>query len=151
MTPTAVPNETTNDTGASTASDTENIGDNFEMDYEGRLQHKKRSKRPIAPKWQKNEAKRLRSEGEAYLGYRRADKKVYHDAPRSAWKLGAPCSSVECIRRKNRQCSEITQDQRKKIFTVFWKQTNWDQRKTFVVNHVELKEKIKTYTENQSR
>lgn len=95
----------------------------------------------------KNETKKLRSEGKPY-GYRRSDGVVYQDTPREARKLGAPCTSKECVRRKNRQCSRITEHQRQKIFNRFWKQTTWDQRRTFVINHVKRLAVKRIYTDN---
>lgn len=109
----------------------------------------KRRRKPAAPKWRKVETKTLRSEGKPYMGYRRLNGVVYQDQPREARKLGPPCTSNECIRRKKRQCSRITEEQRMKVFELFWNQTSWDQRKTFVANHVQLEAKQKSYTRKQ--
>lgn len=84
------------------------------------------------------------------MGYRRTQAgQIYQDTPREARKLGSPCLSKECERRKNRKCSKITETQRKEIFGRFWDQSSWDQRRTFVVNHVQKISKAKTYTDKE--
>lgn len=47
--------------------------------------------------------------------------------------MGEKCNSKKCTISKNSQCSEITDDQRQVLFTKFWSNMDWSQRKTFVV------------------
>jgi hypothetical protein len=54
----------------------------------------------------------------------------------------------ECIRRKSHQCSKISQEWRQEFFHKFWSQSNWDQKKTYVVNHVDRIPKKKTYADD---
>ena len=113
---------------------------------------RKRNRKPNSGIWRRNEAKVQRSEGRAYTGYQRVNKRVIHDTLRTARKMGAPCKSKECLQRKARMCLEISKEQRLKIFEDFWQKTSWDQKKTYVVCHVILSPTKRRHTDgNESR
>nr|XP_022900236.1 uncharacterized protein LOC111413475 [Onthophagus taurus]XP_022905178.1 uncharacterized protein LOC111417195 [Onthophagus taurus]XP_022907172.1 uncharacterized protein LOC111418744 [Onthophagus taurus] len=110
---------------------------------------RKRSITAQPDKWAKNSAKRSRMEGKAYMGYSRTKEgKVKQNVPKEARKMGSSCKSKECLRVKSRNCSEINDVQRNAIFTKFWSEMNWDQRKVFVINHIEKTVTKRTYTKS---
>ncbi|CAH2095922.1 unnamed protein product [Euphydryas editha] len=86
--------------------------------------------------------------GEEYLGYRRdgmvsGNEKffVLHDIPRPAREMGPRCTSTFCTKSKVRGCSNLSDDERHHIFSKFWKDMTWEQRKQYVVSNVLLCEK----------
>ncbi|KAG8317448.1 hypothetical protein J6590_108362 [Homalodisca vitripennis] len=81
--------------------------------------------------------------GQAYLGFRKtAEGKTYHDTEREGRRMGPPCTSRFCERSKVRFCNSIIQQERQEIFSNYWNNMNWDQRKVFIVNNV-LKTPVK--------
>ncbi|CAK1553213.1 unnamed protein product [Leptosia nina] len=82
--------------------------------------------------WTRNKCKKLRLEGESYMGYRRDSKqekfKVLHDVMRPAREIGPRCFSEFCKKSKLRGCNNIAETERQEIFIIFWKQMDWSQR-----------------------
>ncbi|XP_045485486.1 uncharacterized protein LOC110999393 isoform X1 [Pieris rapae] len=94
-------------------------------------------------KWDKSRVKIKRMKGEEYVGYRRDRKvqgnekfKVLHDIPRPAREMAPRCTSIFCTKSKIRGCPNLTDDERQDIFSKFWKNMTWDQRKQYVVSNV---------------
>ncbi|CAH0731003.1 unnamed protein product, partial [Brenthis ino] len=91
--------------------------------------------------WTKNKCKKLRLEGESYMGYRRDSKQekfqVLHDVMRPAREIGPRCFSEFCKKSKLRGCNNIAETERQEIFIIFWKQMDWSQRQQYVVSNVE--------------
>ncbi|CAG4973629.1 unnamed protein product [Parnassius apollo] len=94
-------------------------------------------------KWDKSITKIKRMKGEEYVEYRKDKKvlgnekfKVIHDIPRPAREMGPRCTSTFCTKSKVRGCSSLTEDERQNIFSKFWKDMSWDQKKQYVVSHV---------------
>lgn len=95
------------------------------LQYVGRKRHIKSN----PSSWNRNKAKSKRVRGEAYLGYRRKDKKstldiLYsiYDIHRDERKIGSPCLSTICKKWKTRHCLEIKYNDRIMIFNSFWKE-----------------------------
>ncbi len=109
---------------------------------------RKRKKKADTAAWKRNEAKSRREEGKSYMGFRQQGSTVVQDTPRDERKMGPPCTSRECTRRKNRKCSTISEEERARIFQHFWNQMNWDQKKTFVVCHVRMIPKKRSYADD---
>lgn len=63
--------------------------------------------------WKKT--KLIGMEGKAYRGYSRGDGKVINNISRQIRKLGTVCNSKDCIRTKNKPCSEISEQKRLRI------------------------------------
>lgn len=87
--------------------------------------------------WTKNNSKKLRMEGKEYLGYRRNGKgpkfSVLHDTIRPARMIGPPCTSEFCKKSKLRACDTIQDKERNTLFSIYWNNMTWDQRKQYVV------------------
>ena len=93
--------------------------------------------------------KKLRMSGQNYLGFRkpRNQKNTFHDTPREERQLKPRCT---CKKTLSKKCSEISEQNRATIFSKFWSQMNWDQRRTFVANTVRTGER-KRPIETESR
>lgn len=112
---------------------------------------RKRQRVVDSSKWKKHKNRKLRLEGEAYLGYSRKEGKVKQDTPREKRKLGPTCTSSKCIISENRQCELFQEADRKSIFEAFWSITDFTQRRVFVCSHTELKAPKKIQTDSDSR
>jgi len=78
--------------------------------------------------------------GEAYLGYRRKDKKstleILQDTPRMERKIGPPCQSTICQKWKTRHC--LKNDDRVQNFNRFWKDLiTWGEKQIFILSLIE--------------
>lgn len=113
------------------------------------LERKPRKRKAEPDKWSINETRRRRMEGKSYIGYRRVKGVITHDIQRPARELGPACTSKECVRMKNRNCSDLTKKIRQSIFTKFWGEMNWEQRRVFVINHVKKTPTKRVYTTNE--
>ncbi|XP_074026330.1 uncharacterized protein [Leptinotarsa decemlineata] len=93
--------------------------------------------------------KKLRMSGQNYLGFRKPKNQnnTFHDTPREERRLKPRCNCKKVIRRK---CQEVSEQNREKIFSKFWSQMNWDQRRTFVANTVRIGER-RRHIESESR
>ncbi|XP_022823936.1 uncharacterized protein LOC111362603 [Spodoptera litura] len=109
------------------------------------LSHKKRQNKATKDpnKYKRNINKELRMKGENYLGYRRDRKakinetfKVKQDVFKPARSIKPPCTSAFCKKSKLRSCDNINEQQRKYLFENFWKNMNWEQRRSFITSHV---------------
>ena len=87
-------------------------------------------------------AKRMRVE--AYIGkvYSKTEKK-YEEICRNAVELGARCGGKVCDTPKSKtiHCHAVSEDERKELFDVFWKQIDWDQRRIYVCSMINVVEK----------
>lgn len=94
--------------------------------------------------WIRDKVKRARERGEAYYGYcnknvdAKSGRRSFGRALREQRSLGPPCTSSFCERSKKRQCSRFTETIRQHIFDRFWKTLGWDERKTFIVESVDI-------------
>lgn len=109
------------------------------------LSHKKRQNKATKDpkKYKRNINKELRMKGENYLGYRRDRKaktnetfKVKQDVFKPARSMKPACTSAFCKKSKLRSCDNINEQQRQYLFENFWKNMNWEQRRSFITSHV---------------
>lgn len=136
------------------SSDSECVSEK-ENEY-GNMNHgRKRSKNSNPENWKKKKAQKMRMYGQAYLDYTRSrEGKIKQDKMRSARKLGPRCTSKKCEISKVRFCNEFSEEIRKNIFSAFWNNMTWDQRKVFVSSHVSrfnTKRCTKNFDENSRR
>ncbi|CAB3224987.1 unnamed protein product [Arctia plantaginis] len=97
--------------------------------------------------------------GENYLGYRRdieakdnAKFKVKQDVFKPARSMEPPCTSAFCKKSKLRSCDNINEQQRQYLFENFWKNMNWEQRRSFITSHVnKVPKKITKNPESSKR
>lgn len=76
-------------------------------------------------------------EGKEYLGYTKSKGEVMkQNKIREARSLKPTCTSATCRKSKKRMCEKFTEGERSCIFDKFWSELNWDQRKIYVVAHV---------------
>lgn len=110
-----------------------------------------RRKKPCIEEWRRNKSKKLRMNGEEYLGFTRAaDGKVFQNKIRPARKMGPRCTSKTCLTSNVRSCHRLTEDVRKQLHSEFWSM-NWDQRKVYVSSHVTLTDVKRKTTAEESR
>ncbi|CAH1953979.1 unnamed protein product [Acanthoscelides obtectus] len=81
-----------------------------------------------------------------------ADQNGVLEETRKERKQGERCNSETCKNSSKRKCNEIREEARKEMFTAFWKNLSWDQRKVYVCNLVSRQETSrKTKDENSRR
>lgn len=98
---------------------------------------KKRRKIKCPENWHDIKNKRLREEGKAYVGWsRNKGQKHKRGADREARQMGPRCTSRLCEKSKIRNCSKMTDDERKLLFNHFWSKMSWDQRKVYICSLV---------------
>lgn len=150
----------------SSASDTPSCSSKVvilsDVPYHGDLlSHKKRQNKATKDpkKYKRNVNKELRMKGENYLGYRRDRKaktnetfKVKQDVFKPARSMKPPCNSTFCKKSKLRSCNNINEQQRQYLFESFWKNMNWEQRRSFITSHVnKVPKKITKNPESSKR
>lgn len=80
--------------------------------------------------WKRNVNKKLRMKGEAYLGYSRSKQNIIlHNVDRVGKSIRPACNSEVCKKSKKRKCNEINEEERLRMFSNFWKNLNWDEKK----------------------
>ena len=89
-------------------------------------------------------------EGLPYLGFSKPKgENSRHDTPRDGRKIGVVCTSRKCAQAKDRDCEKFTEEDRKEIFSKFWTEMNWDQRKVFVANLAQNVDKKRKMTKEE--
>lgn len=126
--------------------DTHGMADCGDMN-EGR----KRSKLANKTEWKRIKNQQARMKGKEYLGFSRANKKFQHSVPRAARQIGQRCSSKMCLTSKKRFCKTITEEARNEMFSKFWNNMTWDQRKVYVSGYISLQNTSRKTTQNESR
>ena len=99
-----------------------------------------------------NYARRMK--GDEYYGYKRTktNEQTYKSAEKRRSKaMGPACGSSFCEKSTVRKCETITDEQRQNVFDMFWKNMNWEQRKTYVANLVDVETPKQRKTEDESR
>ncbi|CAG9786300.1 unnamed protein product [Diatraea saccharalis] len=71
---------------------------------------RKRRKKADPSQWKRNINKKLRMEGKAYLGFRKAGSTVIQDIPRDERKIKPTCMSTVYANSKKRNCQYFTQE-----------------------------------------
>ena len=83
----------------------------------------------------RNETAVARIKGESYVGYHKKDDgTIEHDVPRPGRNLGERCLHVDLTAKSPRSymCGAITEKDREKIFTEFWKLSTWEAKRAMV-------------------
>lgn len=113
---------------------------------------KKRRRKSEKNEWPREKTKNRRMIGLEYLGYTRDRQgKISQNKERNARKLRPTCASVKCAKYKNRFCNTITENERKLIFTKFWEELSWDQKKLYVSGLIEIKPTGRKYVQDSKR
>lgn len=73
--------------------------------------------------WKRSKTTNCRMIGSSYVGYRRKNNKVTHDADRAARSQEPTCRSKTCLKSRNRFCDSFSEEQRKIIFKRFWERS----------------------------
>lgn len=99
--------------------------------------------------WQKNRNKKLRMQGQKYLGLKKDHngKYAYSIEREEREILPSKCS------KRCKHCALFTENERTEIFNRFWNNMDWDQKKIFVcsmVDKFEAKKKTEDSRRNQS-
>lgn len=129
-------------------SEEEQVDENSQSEI---LKKRKRSKKYNVDrnKWKRMENQLKRMKGDAYLGFtKKRNEKWKHDKPRQKRQMKERCNGRHCERTKVYFCDQITEDDRKEIFSRFWEHMNWDQKQIYVINQVKQVEPKRRSAEN---
>ncbi|MES9905049.1 MAG: hypothetical protein ABW168_20530 [Sedimenticola sp.] len=105
------------------------------------FEHKEPKKRKVKhdkSNYEKNINKRLRMEGKSYKGMEKRDGSWKYCAERNGRILTPKGCSKRCDRSKVLECTKFSEEDRQDIFTKFWANLNWDERKVYVISLVKL-------------
>ncbi|KAF6205544.1 hypothetical protein GE061_019717 [Apolygus lucorum] len=98
-------------------------------------------------KRKREQAKTHREKGEAYLGYHRKRStgngfvnRMIQDNPKNPKVMGPPSDSVKCKKWATRSCETVSETDRHKLFTSFWKDMSWDSKKMFICSLADIKQ-----------
>ncbi|GBM10235.1 hypothetical protein AVEN_260267-1 [Araneus ventricosus] len=91
----------------------------------------------------RNTAKINRTEGKAYMGFRRADLKttkwIVQVVSREKRKIGFACRSRKCQESRKKGCDTILEQETQSLFDEFWLIMSWDLKILFVRSTVDIK------------
>ena len=138
-----VPMELNTEPTEQTPANTHHTPDNAQPDQENR---------PRTNARKLNYARRMK--GDEYYGYKqtKTNEQTYKSAEKRRSKaMGPACGSSFCEKSTVRKCETITDEQRQNVFDMFWKNMNWEQRKTYVANLVDVETPKQRKTEDESR
>lgn len=99
---------------------------------------KTEKKKNISVSQKRKLAQARRVRGKSYEGYKRSKEKVVTNTPRSNKELKPRCLHVtkEKLHINSFLCFNISDDERKEIFSKFWKLPSWGEKKIFVTSFV---------------
>lgn len=101
--------------------------------------------------WARNRLQRKRMRGQEYSSIKRKKNEGnVGTETRKPRTLQPRCHSETCAKKFGKQCNEITEAERKKIFEAFWCLT-WEEKKAFVIAMISLKQVKASTTGNLSR
>ena len=86
-------------------------------------------------------------EGKTYTGFSPSGEQ---NECRRARKMKQACNSPCCTKSATRHCNEISEEERQKCFDKYWKELNWEQKKLFVSNLIDVDEKKHHTTQGES-
>ncbi|XP_053375677.1 uncharacterized protein LOC128547331 [Mercenaria mercenaria] len=92
--------------------------------------------------WKRNIEKRLRMTGRSYKGLKKVDGKKKYCVDKGERIMGERNCGNRC--RKSRKCFEVSEETRKSIFSSFWSNMDWQQKKVYAVSLVSKSEAGKT-------
>ncbi|KAL4706868.1 hypothetical protein ACJJTC_010102 [Scirpophaga incertulas] len=78
---------------------------------------------------------------------------ILHDTVRPARKIGPRCTSEFCKKSKLRGCDTIPDEERNTLFSNYWNNMTWEQRKQYVASNVQVcpKKQVKCKTSSSRR
>lgn len=107
-----------------------------------------KSRESMPGSWKRNVNQKLRMKGDPYLGYSRSRiNQVLHNVDWVGKNIRPACASEKSQKRK---CNEVAEVYRLKIFNRFWKNLNWDEKKTYVTSLI-ITTSVKQRTVESSR
>ncbi|KAL5246393.1 hypothetical protein ACI65C_013801 [Semiaphis heraclei] len=118
----------------------------LEMDYAVTV-----SKESMAVSYKRKLNQKLRMTGDPYLGYSRSKRnQILQNVNRLGKTIRPACNSDVCRKSQKRKCNEIAEVNRLGIFNHFWKNLNWDEKKTYVTSLI-ITTPVKQRTVESSR
>jgi len=118
----------------------------LDMDYAVTI-----SKESMAVSYKRKLNQKLRMTGDPYLGYSRSKRnQILQNVNRLGKNIRPACNSDVCRKSQKRKCNEITEVNRLGIFNHFWKNLNWDEKKTYITSLV-ITNPVKQRTVESSR
>lgn len=109
------------------------------------------SKESMAVSYKRKLNQKLRMTGEPYLGYSRSKRnQILQNVNRVGKNIRPACNSDVCRKSQKRKCNEIAEVNRLGIFNHFWKNLNWDEKKTYVTSLI-ITTPVKQRTVESSR
>lgn len=126
------------------------------METEINVNKRERKKRCFVDenRWSKNINKRKRERGEAYVGKQKVDKKWKYNVHREKKVMKDRCKCKLSSKKTVLQCGIFTEDERNTIFSYFWSNLDWNQRKVYcqlLINVNDTKRHRNRLDETQSR
>lgn len=103
------------------------------LDYDDTNQKKKLS---VSQKRKLAQARRVR--GKSYEGYKRSKEKIVSNTQRHNREMKVRCShsTKEKLHENSFLCFNISDDERKELFSKFWKLASWGEKRIFVTSNV---------------
>lgn len=92
----------------------------------------KRSKRPNSLKWTRNLNKGKRERGEEYAGIKKTGDKWQYDIIKPSKKMKPHCDCSMSKKSSKINCNLLTETCKHGLINEFWKQMNWEQRRTHI-------------------
>ncbi|KAJ8926259.1 hypothetical protein NQ314_021380 [Rhamnusium bicolor] len=97
------------------------------------LKVRKIKRKPDSKYWTKEENKAKREKGEKYLGFKKNEKgKWIADQERDSRHIKPFCNCKKSMKPTKIQCRKFSEEERLRIFTHFWSELSWAQRKIYV-------------------
>ena len=126
-----------------------------DIDHEEVVQHeskKKRRKKRDPSDWNRSRQKQARMQGKLYKGITKIyDGKWQHSKVKSERKLKPRGCSNQCATSKVRQCSKISEEDRERLFSDFWSNLTWEQKKVYITSSVTQSDVKRKTIEGESR
>lgn len=88
--------------------------------------------------------------GESYTGYERKQGN-YKKVQRKERSIGPSCTSAKCLKAKNRFCDQFNDQSRQQIYSEFWKNMDWSQKRACVISLVDKRAPLRRTTKQPSR
>lgn len=114
--------------------------------------NRKRNRIALKEKWDRNVTKKKRMLGTDYKGYERNRNGVVKKGiVRPSRQMSIKCLSEACNKMKNRHCTKFSDEERTNMFTSFWQNMTWDEKRVYVVSNIEYVPKKRSSTGENSR
>lgn len=93
---------------------------------------RKRSKKNNKSTWKKTKVMELRENGKAYKGKKKDGDTWVYDKEKDERSLKPRCHCKISVQKPKFKCLDITDEQRNKIFSKFWRNMSWKEKKVYV-------------------